>query len=606
MDFFRRVPKDFTEGTPMGLFFSFIAATLMGFLFVLELKNYLTYRVVTDVVMDNSVLEGRDLFINFDMSMPELVCAYASVDVSDIMGTERQGIRKDIRMERIDHNGAKIGDYKYSEDEIEYEIIDEEEEKKEAVKKDAQCEVTAYVQNMFKGDAVTLKPGVYDVGQMERAGLKNDDLESLKVGAGCAIALFEHGDFQGWEAYFAAGNHNSAVLEKQGAKTNDASSLVIVEGSIPDAKKAVADAKDRKAKEIPDGVVDELTKDSFDTYITNNKEKMVIVDFFAPWCHWCKVLAPVWQQTAEQLTEKPFASDIRMAKIDCVANAKKCEEQHIRAYPTIKLFMNGDASASVETYYGDRTTSAFFTWMEHEHKILAHDKKVAQGETGKQAAQKKDLKNGKGKNGPLKMRQKGDQGRAIGQEGCTLKGRVAVKRLPGNFHVNFAHDSFSFQNSLINATHSIENLSFGRPLKEAQKKALAAMDSRVEDNEILATTNTLDGNFFVSQHNDRTFEHFLQVVPTIYKFRSGQELLVYKYTSTSAEHEDTEDYPSAKFSFQISPMAVIVREEGVPTYHFLTNVCAIVGGLFTVFSIMSGAADATYRAWRKDREGKLT
>ena len=42
---------------------------------------------------------------------------------------------------------------------------------------------------------------------------------------------------------------------------------------------------------------------------------MVIVDFYAPWCHWCKLLDPVWQQTAEQLPDQSFAKDVRMAKV---------------------------------------------------------------------------------------------------------------------------------------------------------------------------------------------------------------------------------------------------------------------------------------------------
>ena len=115
----------------------------------------------------------------------------------------------------------------------------------------------------------------------------------------------------------------------------------------------------------------------------------------------------------------------------------------------------------------------------------------------------------------------------------------------------------------------------------------------------------------------------------------------------SAEHEDSERYPSAKFTFQviwpsanalvqsscwlffvafasarwppipsltrlihlagtqISPMAVVISEESVPLYHFLTNVCAIIGGLFTVFSMATGVLDATIKTIKKSQMGKL-
>lgn len=59
-------------------------------------------------------------------------------------------------------------------------------------------------------------------------------------------------------------------------------------------------------------------------------------------CHWCKLLDPVWQQTAEQLPDQPFAKDVRMAKVDCEANGQLCQEHSIRAYPTIQVYMHGE------------------------------------------------------------------------------------------------------------------------------------------------------------------------------------------------------------------------------------------------------------------------
>ena len=41
--------------------------------------------------------------------------------------------------------------------------------------------------------------------------------------------------------------------------------------------------------------------------------------------------------------------------------------------------------------------------------------------------------------------------------------------------------------------------------------------------------NTLQGQKFVSEHADRTYEHFIQIVPTIYKTRSVGEITVYRH-----------------------------------------------------------------------------
>ena len=86
--------------------------------------------------------------------------------------------------------------------------------------------------------------------------------------------------------------------------------------------------------------------------------------------------------------------------------------------------------------------------------------------------------------------------------------------------------------------------------------------------------------------------------PTIYRSRKGLTVKTYKYSVTSAEHTDTDKFPSAKFSYQISPMAVVMSEKSTPLYEFLTRSCAIVGGLFTVFSLLNAAADVTIRRFK--------
>ena len=94
IDYFRKVPKEFTEGTTTGSLLSIIAAVVMGTLFVLEFRDYRKVKVVTDLVMDPGGIDGNDLYIAFKVTLPELVCQFASVEVSDTMGTQRQNIHK--------------------------------------------------------------------------------------------------------------------------------------------------------------------------------------------------------------------------------------------------------------------------------------------------------------------------------------------------------------------------------------------------------------------------------------------------------------------------------------------------------------------------------
>lgn len=47
---------------------------------------------------------------------------------------------------------------------------------------------------------------------------------------------------------------------------------------------------------------------------------------------------------------------------------------------------------------------------------------------------------------------------------------------------------------------------------------------------------------------------------------------------------DEEQVPEARFSYNISPMSVLVRSEKRPWYDFVTKVLAIVGGTFSMVS----------------------
>ena len=115
--------------------------------------------------------------------------------------------------------------------------------------------------------------------------------------------------------------------------------------------------------------------------------------------------------------------------------------------------------------------------------------------------------------GHANLRLKGDQGKLIGTEGCAVKGYVEAKRVPGNFHLQFTHESFNFENSLINATHSIHHFSFGTPLPKSTRVWIEYMESKLRGKQLdgiphphalFLDTDTLDQTVFISDHIDRT------------------------------------------------------------------------------------------------------
>ncbi len=79
----------------------------------------------------------------------------------------------------------------------------------------------------------------------------------------------------------------------------------------------------------------ELTDASFQTHISRS-DVPVVVDFWAPWCGPCKMMAPAFEQAAGQLEP-----NFRFAKLNTDEQQATAAQFQIRSIPTIALFRDG-------------------------------------------------------------------------------------------------------------------------------------------------------------------------------------------------------------------------------------------------------------------------
>jgi thioredoxin 2 len=88
-----------------------------------------------------------------------------------------------------------------------------------------------------------------------------------------------------------------------------------------------------------DGHPVELTERTFDRQLTRS-ELPLVVDFWAPWCAPCKVMAPAYEQAAARI--EPRA---RLAKVDTEQNPMLAQRYAIRSIPTLAIFKGGNQVA---------------------------------------------------------------------------------------------------------------------------------------------------------------------------------------------------------------------------------------------------------------------
>jgi len=167
------------------------------------------------------------------------------------------------------------------------------------------------------------------------------------------------------------------------------------------------------------------------------------------------------------------------------------------------------------------------------------------------------------------------------EEGCKVFGYIHVNKVAGNFHFapgrSFQSNHMHFHDMEIyksgkgfNLSHTINRLSFG--------------------SEYPGLINPLDG---VKKHWKKDispmYQYFIKVVPTTYEYTYGASSNTNQFSVTEYERsldEGSQASTGVYFMFELSPIRIIYRETSKSLAFFLTGICAIIGGVFTVAGII--------------------
>ena len=88
------------------------------------------------------------------------------------------------------------------------------------------------------------------------------------------------------------------------------------------------------------GAITDVTDTNFQAEVLEN-DKPVLVDFWAPWCGPCRVIAPSLEEIAEE------RDDLRIVKLNVDDNQTTAARYDVMSIPTLIVFKNGQPAHKI-------------------------------------------------------------------------------------------------------------------------------------------------------------------------------------------------------------------------------------------------------------------
>mmetsp|Transcript_18225 Transcript_18225/g.41186 ORF Transcript_18225/g.41186 Transcript_18225/m.41186 type:complete len:471 (-) Transcript_18225:142-1554(-) len=286
--------------------------------------------------------------------------------------------------------------------------------------------------------------------------------------------------------------------------------------------------------------------------------EFTIVNFFAEWCIHCRKFSPIWIEAATRISEKMTFTDsdgnqatVKFLKVNCVDFGDHCKEANIAAFPTVRLYKR---DGSFEPFQQKRNIDNLISFVtsniRNSHLMTVHH-------------------------------------HSMFTEGCQVQGTLHVPRVPGHFHLQAeAFGDVNVNPAITNVSHVVNHLSFG----DRDAKSWAERQSIPSD--MVHHITPLDGKKFIVDRFHEAPQHYLKVVSTHVQ---GKSNVFYQMTHTDRvrklRREGNAGAPQARFTYDFSPMSVVVKVKSKRWYEFLTSLFAILGGTYTIVELTSGAVD---------------
>jgi len=193
------------------------------------------------------------------------------------------------------------------------------------------------------------------------------------------------------------------------------------------------------------------------------------------------------------------------------------------------------------------------------------------------------------------------------EEGCYVNGFIPITKVKGDFHISFHNyaDLYSFisveRRDLFDKffmNHKLLYLNFGEinsndPI--LKKFYFEEIRNNNEDsNNLISFNNPRNLPNYINEKKKQNYDYFVKLIPHIFIDKIGEkkEKIGYEYSMTSRArvfNPSSNEMPIVIINYDFSPITMKFILESKSFLHFLTQICAIIGGVFVMFKILNNS-----------------
>jgi len=525
LDMYKKVPIDLMEGTKRGSYLSWIALLVMMTLFVYETNEYWKSKLIKDLRLDRDDHTNHSkIRLNFNITMLDLRCDWAVVDVVSVLGTD-QNVTAEVKKFNLDASGAKQAYKGRNRDQKDIDHYDKT--------------VTETIEELYEDGEHAM-----NLNGEEMAWAK-DNFDFLFVDFFASWCSHCQKLAPTWEAlaelmadHHYDNNDDDDVEQPDEAKTAEDH----MEGDLDDSH----------FQQVQIAKVDCVQHNSLcNEYDVRSYPTLRLFIDGQPW--------------------KELFKDDKGNKLKNIGNSDY--EGHRTVLEMVEWLHHIEQQI-------EKDESAHTLHLAHEaarDRLDDDEKDDEDKKWNDPAIQKKK-----------KLHHKvGTNWKDSEHPGCQITGHLLLDRAPGNFHVLARSNHHDLVPEMTNVSHLVNELYIGDPTAMHWiNKKRSLVPTEVESTIMPLNGNayrTLD--LHQSYHH---YIKLIATKVDGMKVGSKELVFYQMLANSQLAFYDDTVIPEAKFAYDLSPIAVKYSFRSRKWYAYLTSIFAIIGGVFTVVGMIEG------------------